>query len=599
MSLPSQVAVHRGRRRTHTDGSPCEARHVVPAGTRFAHTNHTCVAHLSYMDHSTNRARSATRDSDMFSSRAPAASPISRLPEEILARILNELYKGSFPVRIPGAPFSPKPRTAFTACPVQSKLRLVCRHWHDIINNTPTFWSLVPPDRSSFDERLSRSQKCPLDIYAYYDGARGPALQLLASAFGALAIPENAVRIRSLFILFDSKYEAFPSLQALFESNMSNLRTLYFSSWTAFPPCDLRRFPNLRDVFVWGSKNLPPLEELPHDIRHLCLGHVSGSSQSLNKLAQTLQRTGCLESLNLAGNFLREALSDTVDSIFLPKLRRLTILAHPSATNRLLRALRAPNVERIDLDAKCEGRGPHSSDAIVAGCQQAMLDWTLAVLRRLWDNSEPIPCLLYMDLAMFEIYSEQEHNIVNDLADEEDTQVARIACSALGGSCRSDCKPAFSSYVARGLMSDTRFREVASSLVLGRSPRSSEGIDWLTTLSGLTSVEVLVLNRQLGEYEEFLTEIQGSAALPALREILFDVDPFGTQDDREALEKACGVLMRTSTRPTITLDGDLSLHDQTTGRLRHLSVRIPGSNVRMERKVGSIFSLSLLATGAV
>ncbi|KAG8983293.1 hypothetical protein FRB90_006152, partial [Tulasnella sp. 427] len=272
-------------------------------------------------------------------------SLINTLPVDLLIDIFHHaVYSGSF-----------------VECDMPITLILVCHHWNQIVNDTPTLWTSIQKssDRplKKVLKALEKSKNAPLDIsfdswsfdpeqeefllaiFPYAERWRELSLERLASAaeLGALATL-SAPLLKSIRITFDGALE-----------------------WEEPHPLDLFRgdsLPKLKRVQVhqlpirWNPNLLCNLTSLE-------ISYVSSFGPALDEVLAVLSACPDLESFS-ANNvlFSAQTVGQSQDPILLQRLKRFE-LQHldPPVTKAILAKIRAPNCETGALSFRSRPEG--------------------------------------------------------------------------------------------------------------------------------------------------------------------------------------------------------------------------------------------------
>ena len=138
--------------------------------------------------------------------------PIKSLPNELLCQILKTVIETT-PARL-------DPHRVR-----KCELATVCRHWRDVIVNTPSFWTFVqlaPTWRKALVKaHLKRSRQCPLDLVFDCFYSRSRFIEFLSIVvpttrrWRSLTISPQPTPIDTLFILEIFDFAKFPLLALL------------------------------------------------------------------------------------------------------------------------------------------------------------------------------------------------------------------------------------------------------------------------------------------------------------------------------------------------------------------------------------------------
>jgi hypothetical protein len=97
-------------------------------------------------------------------SSTPPASPISRLPVELLTQIFTHVPRIEFEESLQATPVTPTPPSS--PKPAWIAITQVCQHWRAIATNCKDFWSYIPLQTSPYwvEVSLARSYPCPISF---------------------------------------------------------------------------------------------------------------------------------------------------------------------------------------------------------------------------------------------------------------------------------------------------------------------------------------------------------------------------------------------------------------------------------------------------
>ena len=275
-------------------------------------------------------------------------SPIKSLPNELLCKILE---------------------TAIETMPAQydphrvrkHELATVCRHWRDIIANTPSFWSLVrlAPTwgKALVKVHLKRSGQCPLDLVFAGFRSRVKFIALLdivmptTHRWRSLSISSQG-SIDALFILQTFDNTIFPLLTLLSiptlppseefkEHRGSPVRIPYYPKFLSLGNApQLRSLEIRRDFFPLDDIQLPPtLEKLSLDIASYRI-YTDEATRWLR--SSSLQR---LKALSLQGYTTYWKMEP--DSIHLPCLTYFSCAVTHAMV--VLQGLVTPNLTHVNF----------------------------------------------------------------------------------------------------------------------------------------------------------------------------------------------------------------------------------------------------------
>ncbi|KIJ35978.1 hypothetical protein M422DRAFT_51284 [Sphaerobolus stellatus SS14] len=274
---------------------------------------------------------------------------IRRLPDDILRAILEEAY-----------PFIKRqtdeginPRSMLNIWTDQSQLRLVCRRWTRIINDTLSFWSEIVMGRwfpSCFTELcIERFKSSLLDIFLFGDFVATPRLALTT-------LLKIADQVRLLSIQCHQGIEVLESFEKINPLQMPTLRIL--SSVVGLGLlCQGQSAMTSTSMLALEAPNLlsldPPTEcQLLPRLSTKCLAKLQRLQADFKDPDRLLKLSEV--ALNLKVIKLKiwaSGPSMKVGPIHFPKLNSLSItksdLTHISDT---LRRLKIPQIRKINLE---------------------------------------------------------------------------------------------------------------------------------------------------------------------------------------------------------------------------------------------------------
>ena len=253
---------------------------------------------------------------------------IDSLPNELLCEILKMAIEG----------------TPYLHCVRKYALMNVCRHWRNVILNTPRFWNFIPLawPASVVKEHIKWSRQCSLDaticdlwhtplykIHALLD-----VLIPTAHRWNSLIIENQNFRGSHISIILNRLGPTvFPVLTYLCidEASIWHFHSpqLRFLSTHKFP---MLKELKLFNIAATGLQIPSTLERLT-----LCLTSAFGIDTWLPSLSR-------LKALSLAG--CTKGFSINPNSIHLPSLARFA--CHVTHAEPLLQALLAPNLTHVD-----------------------------------------------------------------------------------------------------------------------------------------------------------------------------------------------------------------------------------------------------------
>ena len=267
-------------------------------------------------------------------------STINRLPTEILVIVLDlAIHTRHRPER-------------------KQKLAGVCRHWRDVILQTPCFWSTihVASDASSINTHLERSRGTLLDIVI--EGAPRSPSKHLALHPGLETVMTCARRWRSLLVIADYSSDDYleeEDEELLTDFIADRINHLHFPSLkrvTILPLCDVGYLAFL------STARAPALEHL--ELHEFMITHDTLNPVAMLKtlrlnfdadpfidhlLCWSLVRTQTLTKISFTGD--TEAFLLQTNSICFPSLMSLE-LDRVTKTRPILDAIVAPYLEQFN-----------------------------------------------------------------------------------------------------------------------------------------------------------------------------------------------------------------------------------------------------------
>ncbi|KZT01967.1 uncharacterized protein LAESUDRAFT_443862 [Laetiporus sulphureus 93-53] len=230
----------------------------------------------------------------------------------------------------------------------------VCHHWREVAISTPLLWTSVPVDKGPrvSDIWLQRSHDSPMDIV--YRG-RIKNVQIFADT-----IRPHIHRLRTLHLGTLSQPFAHAMMSMLPESTsvLEHLRLHvlpYVTTAGSTLDFSIDQFPGLRTLSL-REVSLRSSLQMVYGLTEVDLSEtLAGRPDSMEALLDILRRCSHLVSLTISER--RSITGKTTDArlgpgtIVLPKLQRLTLLAHSFLIRTLLGSITAPAGSSLNI--KC------------------------------------------------------------------------------------------------------------------------------------------------------------------------------------------------------------------------------------------------------
>ncbi|KAG9043976.1 hypothetical protein FS837_008932 [Tulasnella sp. UAMH 9824] len=269
--------------------------------------------------------------------------PLHQLPIEIFVRIITGALG---PLRtLDGSDSTHLARLV--------RLCQVCKHWKDVIDDTPSLWATIdvldPAVITS--TAISRSACHPLNIIAAPHGRIREDYHVPRRLDEFInTVMTLSTRWRSVQLVFESAETA----QAIMNAPAPLLQTLdlkpttqiWVSSQAAFQRTDpqLRRLRLCRVATQWDSCLL-------HGLQYLSISQLSRLAPSCKEILGILGACPGLVELELSLNYARPVEGPKRATPFtLTKLQSLSLYLSPTWTLDLLEIIRFPSVETVSLN---------------------------------------------------------------------------------------------------------------------------------------------------------------------------------------------------------------------------------------------------------
>ncbi|KAG9044967.1 hypothetical protein FS837_007230 [Tulasnella sp. UAMH 9824] len=325
---------------------PDDARDAFPrmlqtlAGLMSQHTDDREIdgENLSQCDEELDALRSVQRQLErrvaLVCRKRNTFAPVNALPLELLVTIFT-IVTDSEPVQV----WSDR-----------ETLMLVCHHWNQLLNNTPTLWTKIQKSAEISDAIITRalemSKDAPLEID--YGGTVGRrAAQERQQAFLSIIFP-HANRWRKAVLGIHGAVQALEPMTSLSAPLLESLSLWAIDpAWAGDKPLDIfggRPPPRLRELSLnripvpWSPKTLCNLKALK-------ITSIDQLAPSLDQLFAILPASPGLESLSIVDvTFSGGASASIPNPIHMPTLGKLSLeVISPAITNRILAAIHAPD----------------------------------------------------------------------------------------------------------------------------------------------------------------------------------------------------------------------------------------------------------------
>ncbi len=269
-----------------------------------------------------------------------------------------------------------------------SKLMGICRHWRDIIIETPAFWCTITPQHSNANWTelcIARSLAAPIEIWAHVrEWSRCPKrleiayplvhhVRSLYFTVDTQFHTDNLERDWTFRLLFGEGVPVMPTLEKLSFAVTYDLRPRTRDHLPIDVELTLRRFPRLRSLTLAGT--LAPRDSaLIRELRTLSLTTCS-HSLTIDHFLDTLCLCTRLETLRLKDTLNRFSddwtQRDPVPRqplISLPRLDMLLISEHGAVcTSRFLAHIHVRSSVSVRISANVDARSPGDGACALAG----------------------------------------------------------------------------------------------------------------------------------------------------------------------------------------------------------------------------------------